>query len=258
MTEAEWLTSTDFRAMIDFARGQASDRKLRLFSCACVRRVWHLLHDERSRHAVEVSERYADGLATDQELVAAVNAAYESAFRKIDFAFRRAAEVAVVHAAKAAWIISADTAEYLEHPDPASEWVAKPGSDAWNTGYETVDAANVASLPPDARPRDYIRLPESRPRLADEKSRLCRLLREIVGNPWQPKLVDPAWREWNRGLVVELARMIYDSHAFDRMPILGDALEDAGCTDDTILRHCREPGEHVRGCWMLDAILGQE
>ena len=58
--------------------------------------------------------------------------------------------------------------------------------------------------------------------------------------------------------MVQIAQAIYDDRAFDRMPILADALEDAGCMDQTILNHCRQSGEHVRGCWVVDLLLGKE
>ena len=64
--------------------------------------------------------------------------------------------------------------------------------------------------------------------------------------------------KWNGGCVVKVAAAIYDERAFDRMPILADALEDAGCDNADILNHCREPGEHVRGCWVLDLLLGKK
>jgi hypothetical protein len=66
------------------------------------------------------------------------------------------------------------------------------------------------------------------------------------------------WLNWNDGTVVKLAEGIYNDRAFDRLPVLADALEDAGCTEAEILAHCRSGGEHVRGCWVLDLILGKE
>lgn len=84
------------------------------------------------------------------------------------------------------------------------------------------------------------------------------LLRDIFGNPIRPVIIDPAWLAWNNGTVVNLAQGIYDERAFDRMPILADALEDAGCHNDDILLHCRGGGEHVRGCWAVDLLLGKE
>jgi hypothetical protein len=54
-----------------------------------------------------------------------------------------------------------------------------------------------------------------------------------------------------------LAQAIDDERAFDRLPILADALEDAGCTDADLLNHCRGPGLHVMGCWVVDMLLGK-
>ncbi len=79
MKESEWLTRTDPQKMLEFLRGKASDRKLRLFVVACCRRVWHLLVDKRSRNAVETAERFADSAATDQELEAVRQDAWEFA-----------------------------------------------------------------------------------------------------------------------------------------------------------------------------------
>lgn len=76
MTEAEWLASTDPRPMLEFLRGKASDRKLRLFACACCRRIWGWL-GEKSRHAIEVTERYLEGRASLEELHLAICGAYE-------------------------------------------------------------------------------------------------------------------------------------------------------------------------------------
>ena len=80
-------------------------------------------------------------------------------------------------------------------------------------------------------------------------------LRDIFGDPFRPATFDPSWRTLN---VIGLANSIYDERAFDKMPELGDALERAGCRDEAILNHCREPSEHVRGCWVVDLVLGKE
>jgi hypothetical protein len=80
------------------------------------------------------------------------------------------------------------------------------------------------------------------------------LVREVFGNPYRAAPADP---EWLSSTVTTLARVIYDNRSFELMPILGDALEDAGCTNIDILTHCRDPHEHVRGCWVLDLLLGR-
>jgi hypothetical protein len=80
------------------------------------------------------------------------------------------------------------------------------------------------------------------------------LIRDIFGNPLRPVRVNPSWLTSD---VAVLGRVVYDERAVDRLPILADALEDAGCTDGAILEHCRGPGPHVRGCWVVDLLLGK-
>ena len=80
------------------------------------------------------------------------------------------------------------------------------------------------------------------------------LLRDIFGNPFRPVAINPRWLTSN---VVNLANAIYSERAFDRLPILSDALMDAGCNDDEILNHCRSEGPHVRGCWVVDLLTGR-
>lgn len=86
----------------------------------------------------------------------------------------------------------------------------------------------------------------------EERGLKCDLLRDIVGNPFRPVAFDPAWRSAN---VRALAAAIYVDSGYDRLPILADALEEAGCTRPDVLEHCREPAEHVRGCWVIDGLL---
>jgi hypothetical protein len=80
-------------------------------------------------------------------------------------------------------------------------------------------------------------------------------IRCVLGNPFRPVTLDHSWISSN---VVDLARTIYDERAFERLPILADALMDAGCADEQMLKHCRSKGPHVRGCWVVDLVLGKE
>ena len=81
--------------------------------------------------------------------------------------------------------------------------------------------------------------------------------RDIIHNPFRAPLIPRTVLTWNDGTVPRIAQGIYDGRAFDRMPILHDALLDAGCDDEDILAHCRGAGPHVRGCWVIDLILGK-
>jgi hypothetical protein len=80
-------------------------------------------------------------------------------------------------------------------------------------------------------------------------------LRDVFGNPFRPVTFDPRWRTAD---VLGLARGIYEDRAFDRLPLLADALMDAGCADEQVIGHCRSGGPHVRGCWVVDLVLGKE
>jgi hypothetical protein len=226
MTEAEWLGCDDPDRMLQFLQGKASERKLRLFACACVRRVWGLLAEERSRKGVEVSERYADGLAGAGELLEAAISA-----RKVDDA-----------AAKAVW-----PAATLQE----SLWWAG------RAGRAAVEAAERAAAQAAARVGLDTVVPAMEAAGAKQRRYQCGLLRDLFGSPFRPVTVEEAWLAWGGGAARNMARAIYDERAFDRLPILGDALEDAGCTSEELLSHCRQPGEHVRGCWAVDLLLGK-
>ena len=83
----------------------------------------------------------------------------------------------------------------------------------------------------------------------------AKLVRDIFGNPFSPVVFDP---EWRTSTAVALAKQMYDARDFSAMPILADALQDAGCDNDDILNHCRDAnGVHVRGCWIVDLVLGK-
>jgi hypothetical protein len=222
MTEAEWLACTDPTPMLEYLRGKASDRKLRLFACACCRRMWHLLADRRSRAAVGVGERLADGAASEAEARAARGAAYDAYDRGPDAIGDYAAYAAVSVCHTQAQLAAAFASVY-------TAWAAGDHSDGDRDEAEAAEAA--------AR---------------------CILLRCIFGNPFRSVCLDPAWLAWNDGTIPKLAQAIYDERRFSDLPILADALEEAGCSNPDILAHCRSEGPHVRGCWVVDLILGKE
>jgi hypothetical protein len=91
-----------------------------------------------------------------------------------------------------------------------------------------------------------------------EKARQAALLRDIFGNPFRPPLpIDAHWLTWNDGAVPKQSQIIYDDRRFADLPLLADALEEAGCTNADILAHCRQVNEHERGCWVLQLLLGK-
>jgi hypothetical protein len=216
MTEAEWLTATDPTPMLEFLKGKASDRKLRLLAVACCRRVWGLLADQRCRKGVDVAERYADGRATEDELNEAADAAYQAADDvRVD-----------------AYTIPHDAAWEATHD---AVWQAAHAID--NEAFVFADA-------------HFLHEPV---RHTGDKEQAI-LLRDIFGNPFRRATLNPSWLT---STVVTFATGIYEEKAFDRMPILADALQAAGCDDEVILDHCRQAGEHVRGCWVVDSVLGK-
>jgi hypothetical protein len=91
----------------------------------------------------------------------------------------------------------------------------------------------------------------------DELTVYTTLLRDVFGNPFVQIATAPSWLSWNNNTVVKLAQDIYGERAFDRMPILADALEDTGCDNADMLGHLRGPGPHARGCWVVDLLLGR-
>ncbi len=217
MTESEWLACSDPAPMLEFLKGNASDRKLRLFAVACCRRVSRRLPDERSRLAVEVAERFADWSATAAALAAARAGAQDVAGGD----YRPGDPRAVAHApalAARGW--------HFHYRDEV----------AW-----ALDVAAAAAGPSEPGRHE-------RPAQAD-------LLRDLFGpTPLRPREPDPRWLTIT---VLRLTQGIYDEKAFDRLPILADALQDAGCEDAAVLEHCQGTGPNARGCWVVDMVLGK-
>jgi hypothetical protein len=237
MTEAEWLTCAEPRPMLDFLRDRVPERKLRLFACVCCRRVLPLLSPP-SRQALEVAEQLADGLADGRERKAARTLALQAPWvgppEMPDSEVRHARGSAKQAVYKA-----------LERKaDDAARWAAANASGAaamyaWN---------RQQPVPPADWERVYAGLRGA------EKAAQCAWLRDLFGDLFRQIAVDVAWLAWNGGTVPKVAEAIYAGRAFERLPILADALEDAGCDSADLLEHCRSGGEHVRGCWAVDLV----
>jgi hypothetical protein len=248
MTEQEWLACTDPQKLLAFLGGKASERKLRLFYCACCRRTWPLLKDKRSRQAVEVAEQFADGLAD----------------RGVRSTTRRAASYATSVAWRALQRASEEVFPQMRDMVPPFEaaltatYALDSNLNGKAIAWRAAQAVGVATDGIPITPAEGEATRKERRSQAD-------LLRDICGNPFRPlPSIDPTWLAWNNGTVVKLAQTIYDQRELPtgtldatRLAVLADALEDAGCTDANILDHLRGPGPHVRGCWALDLLLGK-
>jgi hypothetical protein len=221
MTETEWLACTDPTLMLEFLRGKVSERKLRLFAAAAFRRLVGLLPDPRQRRGIEALEQLAEGTVT------------QSARRGV-------------------------TAE-VRHAIPRDDWVAGtlPTDDPHYVAlmlYREFCSSRVA-----------IHAVQATAGLADsagEQHEQVRLMGCIFGNPFRHVTVS---RGWQTPQVVALAQAAYDNRILPagtldtaRLAVLADALEEAGCTDADILSHCRSAGPHVRGCWVIDLLLGKQ
>jgi hypothetical protein len=217
VTEAEWLACTDPQKMLEFLRDKMSDRKLRLFVCACCRRIWHQLTDKQSHRAVEIAERLADGQADPAEVTAARTEIEELLRRKEQEWVEEASlsEAAYLYGYMDQWPIL--LAQSAVGEDVTTERVNLAGSIA-----NTDEAARA------------------------EWTAQAALLRDIFGNPFPPASITPAVLAWNDTAVVRLAQAAYDERQMPsgtlnngRLAVLADALEEAGCTDADFLGHLR-------------------
>jgi hypothetical protein len=219
MTEEQWLAATDAEKMLGVLRdsGRASDRKLRLFACSVCRQLVSFVGTEEYVRGIEVAEAYADG-------------------GRMKAAMKRSRQ-----ALKERMVSLVDTS-------------GKGQSDEWKALF--LGAVAISE-------RQYRGFPTclsdlQSDRASDSVKKVINVsylnVRDVFGNPFRSVTADS---NWLTSTVVSLAQGIYDERAFDRLPILADALEDAGCRDDQILGHLRSPGPHVRGCWILDLLLGK-
>ena len=230
MTEGEWLASTDPEVMLGRVRNYKPppivvrqlpeprrDRKLRLFAAACCRHVW-LRIPIAVKDAIQAVELFVDGrLGSDVFRVATI---YHPPVAG-DESNESGGQISRLMRGIGYFNGSLWHADHVAAIDDLSRACAELG-----TRYPFERTRNVH---------------------AD-------LLRDIFGNPFRPVTFDETWRTTTAR---QLAQQMYDSRDFSAMPILADALQDAGCENADILDHCRGPGPHVRGCWVVDLVLGK-
>jgi hypothetical protein len=246
MTEIEWLACQNAEEMRWQLRyysrdNPLSERKLRLYGCACCRQIWHNLVDPRSKTAVEAAEQFADGgpeedqaplESDDEEEVIPME---QRQMSRVQFERLDAAHRTELSAAWAAWAVNRvdDGWDYYDHLEDVIS--------------HCLEAADAQAFGPT---RDALACI-----FAD-------LLRDIAGNPFRSIVIDPSIFT---PAVISLAQAAYDNRDLPsgtlesaRLGVLADALEEAGCTEQAIFDHLRSHGPHVRGCWPVDLILGKQ
>jgi hypothetical protein len=251
MTEEQWQTETSSYLMLqhlhqhhNVARQPGGQRLLRLFRCACCRSAWELFEDDRCKQAVEVAERHADAAASRAELALARTAA-EEAERSAEQHFH---EVARSHTSESSlWRDACLTNSIAK----AACWTAVT---QFNVRVGHIVAMNIqttrmmqASEGPASQEASQVR--------QQEDAAQADFLRDLFGTPWRsPVAPPPAVLAWNNSTVLRMAQAIYQDRSFDLLPVLADALVEAGCDDEELLAHCRGKGPHVRGCWAVDLL----
>jgi hypothetical protein len=196
-----------------------------------------------SRKTIEFAERFADGQATRNELHGNAwgkpGQSHPVVQRKAWDAAEGCADYAAGMIANA--VLGLDEEKY------------KAWQSAWDLawlqqGYHLSEAKDIADA---SMPTEWIALGKSAS--IEERKYQSFILRDIFANPFRLVTTDPSWVTPD---VVQLAQAIYDERGFDTIAELADALQEAGCTNHDILRHGRQEGGHVRGCWLIDLILG--
>jgi hypothetical protein len=190
---------------------------------------------------LESAERFAEGLATEQELALAGRKGQQALGKARWSSDRHCSEHTYWQAAEAANHVTQRNYDGGDHP--SVRHVAQSAATAWafNLFYSRAEAKTT------------------RPRINDDVLRRqavhANYLRDIFGSLFRPVAIHAAWFAWNDGTVRRIARAIYEERAFNRMPILADALEDSGCDNADILAHCRSEAQHFKGCWVVDSLL---
>lgn len=237
----EWATA-DLPKLLELAAGRVTDRQFRLFNCWCGRVVRPYLKDRRSQMALRLAEFFTDQPDRETPPTAAIEAARQAVR---DLEARAGAEAA---------------GDRVERPHTVAALIAQlalwndlPNGGVWSVSLCTSHVVEWANATPGEN-REAPFLTRTAGVRGVHARRQAAAFRDLVPDPARPIALDPRWRTAD---VVGLARAIHVDQAFHLMPILSDALLDAGCDDETVLGHCRSGGPHVRGCWLIDRLLGR-
>jgi hypothetical protein len=267
MTEAEWLTAREPLVLLSEISAGASRRKLLLFACECCRPL--LTTEPAIEHETakmfEAAELFAEGLIPEERFREHFPHNRPDLYptyphdRPDQFFDLHARGSATYLAFKAlgppaddnGWDLDPVTFEHVPRPwQPGEREEELTGRVCLYAGQARAMLAIDYTWSPDGVPDGFYERQE------EIESEFATAFREIFGNPFRPVSLDPSWR---RSDVLLLAQGIYEEKAFDRMPILADALQDAGCDATQLLDHLRDVNAtHVRGCWALDLVLGKE
>ncbi len=268
MTEAEWLGGWSYRRMYDLVRNQATTRQVRLYMVACCRLKAATLFDPRIARALEAAE----GCADDPQAEAAANAAWDELTTSgRPLAEQPEPEGELARVITAVWRLLDECWGGVRYPE-ARHAIAhaafmslrdRPGTvftggegDAAHYCARAIDCADLllSGMNPEEVEED-----DGLERETEIRRAMASILRDIFDNPFHPAAPPPpSVLAWNDGTVRRIAQGIYDDRAFGRMPILADALLDAGYEDGVGLEHCRQQGAlHAKGCWILDLFLGK-
>ncbi len=232
MTENEWFACENPERLIQFLRDnrranrtKAGRRRMRLFACACCRTIWDML-DSHARHAVTATEAFADDIIEKTE--------------------HNNAGIRAGLAAAHKWQIAWDTANLDAQHQATILWRAARAAELAADPQVVITSVAGSIIARDISPRGE----------SHEHHVQIAFVRDIFGNPFREIAFSQDWRSTD---AVAIARTMYDSRDFGAMPILADALQDAGCDNEDILTHCRDTTRtHVRGCWVVDLVLGKE
>jgi hypothetical protein len=175
--------------------------------------------------------------------------------RLSDWRLRRAVEVAELHAdglASEADLHACRSRLASKRRRGATDFVRSATDPSTHLNVRTAATAWTAGCEPFDDPARW------EPAERTINAQFAPLVRDLFGNPFRPVILAPEWLRWNDGCVPRIAEGIYQERAFDRLPILHDALLDAGCDNEDVLAHCLAAGPHVRGCWVLDLLINKK